>query len=94
MYLEIVSPEAKLFSGEVESLTVPGASGSFQVLNNHAPIVSTLTKGQVKIQGNIKLDETNERLFSQEGVSTFFEIQSGALEMRDNKVILLTDYST
>ena len=51
MYLEIVSPEVKLFSGEVESLTVPGASGSFQVLNNHAPIVSTLTKGQVKIQG-------------------------------------------
>ena len=91
MYLEIVSPAAKLFSGEVESLTVPGASGSFQVLNNHAPIVSTLTKGQVKIQGNIKLDETNEGLFSQEGVSTFFEIQSGALEMRDNKVILLTD---
>ena len=91
MYLEIVSPEAKLFSGEVESLTVPGASGSFQVLNNHAPIVSTLTKGQVKIQGNIKLDETNEGLFSQEGTNTFFEIQSGTLEMCENKVILLTD---
>jgi len=91
MHLEIVSPEAKLFSGEVESLTVPGASGSFQVLNNHAPIVSTLKKGQVRIQGNIKLDETNQTLFSQEGSNTFFDIQSGALEMRDNKVILLTD---
>ena len=90
MHLEIVSPEAKLFSGEVESLTVPGASGSFQVLNNHAPIVSTLTKGQVRIQGNIKLDETNQ-IFTQEGANTFFDIQSGALEMRDNKVILLTD---
>ena len=91
MHLEIVSPEAKLFSGEVESLTVPGASGSFQVLNNHAPIVSTLKKGQVRIQGNLKLDETNQTLFTQEGANTFFDIQSGALEMRDNKVILLTD---
>ena len=91
MHLEIVYPEAKLFSGEVESLTVPGASGSFQVLNNHAPIVSTLTKGQVRIQGNIKLDETNQTLFTQEGANTFFDIQSGAIEMRDNKVILLTD---
>jgi F-type H+-transporting ATPase subunit epsilon len=91
MHLEIVSPEAKLFSGEVESLTVPGASGSFQMLNNHAPIVSTLIKGQVRIQGNLKLDETNQALFTQEGANTFFDIQSGALEMRDNKVILLTD---
>jgi len=72
MYLEIVSPEVKLFSGEVESLTVPGASGSFQVLNNHAPIVSTLTKGQVKIQGKLKLDDANKGLFSQEGNFTFF----------------------
>ena len=61
------------------------------MLNNHAPIVSTLTKGQVRIQGNIKLDETNQTLFTQEGANTFFDIQSGALEMRDNKVILLTD---
>jgi len=91
MYLEIVSPEAKLFSGEVESITVPGALGSFQVLNNHAPIVSTLINGKVKIQGNIKLDDFNKLIFIQKGNDTFFEIQSGALEMRDNKVILLTD---
>ncbi|MGY8923198.1 MAG: F0F1 ATP synthase subunit epsilon [Flavobacteriales bacterium] len=91
MYLEIVSPEAKLFSGEVESITVPGALGSFQVLNNHAPIVSTLINGKVKIQGNIKLDDFNKLIFIQEGNDTFFEIQSGVLEMRDNKVILLTD---
>jgi|TARA_B110000305_G_C19346382_1_gene591926 F-type H+-transporting ATPase subunit epsilon len=91
MYLEIVSPEAKLFSGEVESITVPGALGSFQVLNNHAPIVSTLINGKVKIQGNIKLDDFNKLILIQEGNDTFFEIQSGALEMRDNKVILLTD---
>lgn len=48
MRLEIVSPEATLFSGEVTSVSVPGANGEFQMLNNHAPIVSILTKGSVK----------------------------------------------
>ena len=91
MHLEIVSPEAKLFSGEIESLTVPGVSGSFQVLNNHAPIVSTLTAGKVKIQGNIILEKDQESLFKQEGSTTYFEIKSGVLEMKDNNVILLTD---
>jgi F-type H+-transporting ATPase subunit epsilon len=40
MILEIVSPEAKLFSGEITSLYLPGVDGDFQILNNHAPIVS------------------------------------------------------
>jgi F-type H+-transporting ATPase subunit epsilon len=48
MKLEIVSPEAVLFSGEVTSVSVPGIDGEFQMLNNHAPIVSILTKGDVK----------------------------------------------
>ena len=48
MYLEIISPEKTLFKGEVESVLFPGTYGDFQVLNNHAPIVSTLTKGKVK----------------------------------------------
>ena len=91
MHLEIVSPEAKLFSGEIESLTVPGVSGSFQVLNNHAPIVSTLTAGKVKIQGNIAIEKDQKSLFKQEGSTTYFEIKAGALEMKNNKVILLTD---
>ena len=91
MYLEIVSPEAKLFSGEIESLTVPGVYGSFQVLNNHAPIVSTLTAGKVKIEGNITIEKDQESLFKLEGSTTYFEIKSGVLEMKDNNVILLTD---
>ena len=57
MYLEIVSPEATLFTGEVDSVKVPGSAGDFQMLNNHAPIVSTLKKGIVKISGKIDLDE-------------------------------------
>ena len=48
MYLEIVSPEATLFSGEVTSVTVPGINGEFQMLNNHAAIVSVLAEGTIK----------------------------------------------
>ena len=57
MYLEIISPEATLFTGEVDSVKVPGSAGDFQMLNNHAPIVSTLKKGIVKISGKIDLDQ-------------------------------------
>ena len=57
MILEVVSPEATLFSGEVNSVTVPGANGAFQVLDNHAPIVSILNPGTVKIGGKISLPE-------------------------------------
>ena len=91
MKLQIVSPEAQLFNGDVESITVPGTAGSFQILNNHAPIVSTLVAGEVKIQGNIILDEQNKEKFSQEGNFTYLNIKSGTLELSDNKVILLTE---
>ena len=49
MYLEIITPEQTLFKGDVDSVLFPGSLGDFQVLNNHAPIVSTLKKGEVKI---------------------------------------------
>ncbi len=92
MYLEIISPEAKLFTGEVESLTLPGTNGSFQLLENHAPIVSTLQEGAVKIKGNITISDTYQNQF--ESISkeeTLFTISSGTIEMRDNKIILLSD---
>tara|TARA_B100000989_G_C19433140_1_gene423938 strand:+ start:186 stop:461 length:276 start_codon:yes stop_codon:yes gene_type:complete len=91
MQLEIVSPEAQLFSGEVLSVTVSGKLGSFQILNNHAPIVSTLIQGRIKIQGEISLDAVYKSKFIQEGHNTYLDIQSGVIEMNDNKVILLTD---
>ena len=92
MYLEIISPEAKLFTGEVESLTLPGTNGSFQLLEDHAPIVSTLQAGAVKIKGNITISESYQNQFesiSKEG--TLFTISSGTIEMRGNKIILLSD---
>lgn len=92
MYLEIVSPEATLFSGEVESVIVPGTSGSFQMLNNHAPIVSTLKEGNVTISGKMVLDDAVQNKFKkQDDNTTLFEISSGTVEMRNNKLILLAD---
>ena len=91
MELQIVSPEAQLFSGEVESVTVPGKSGSFQILNNHAPIVSTLVSGQVIIKGNLKLNKDHKEKFIQERNQTILQIQTGTIELNDNKAILLID---
>ncbi len=92
MYLEIVSPEATLFAGDVTSVTVPGVNGEFQMLTNHAPIVSLLQAGKVVIQGDVEIDEAFENKFSKEaGGKTILEISSGTIEMKDNKVIVLAD---
>ena len=92
MHLEIVSPEATLFSGEVESVIVPATTGSFQMLNNHAPIVSTLKEGIVTISGKMDLDDTFKNKFKkQDDNTTLFQISSGTVEMRNNKLILLAD---
>ena len=92
MYLEIVSPEATLFAGEVTSVTVPGVNGEFQMLENHAPVVSLLQEGIVKVKGNIAIDEAFENKFSKgkEG-ETLLTITSGTVEMKDNKIIVLAD---
>ncbi|OEK09387.1 hypothetical protein A8C32_11750 [Flavivirga aquatica] len=92
MYLEIVSPEAKLFGGEVTSVIVPGMNGEFEILNNHAPIVSILKGGFVKISGNVELNEDVQDKFTKgDNNSTLLKINSGTLEMKDNKVIVLAD---
>jgi F-type H+-transporting ATPase subunit epsilon len=92
MLLEIISPEATLFTGEVESLSLPGTDGSFQLLENHAPIVSTLQAGKVKIKGNISISENYQSKFEKINKDeTLFSISSGTVEMRANKIILLSD---
>ena len=92
MYLEIVTPEATLFNGEVESVAVPGVNGEFEMLNNHAPIVSLLKEGYVKIIGDITLDEEVEEKFIQgKERGTWLAINSGTIELKDNKIIVLAD---
>ena len=92
MFLEIVTPEASIFRGEVESVTVPGIDGQFQMLNNHAPIVSLLQEGNVKIQGQLSFDEAYEDRFkSVDKTTSILPIQSGTIELNDNKIIILVD---
>ena len=78
MILEIITPEKKAFEGEVTSVKFPGTSGGFEILNNHAPIISTLTKGDIRI---ITIDNKTETL----------AINGGVIEMQDNKIIVLAD---
>ena len=92
MYLEIVTPEAILYSGEVISITVPGVNGEFQMLDNHAPIVSILGKGNVKIYGDLNIDKgVIDQFTIGDKKETLLAINSGTLEMKENKIILLAD---
>ena len=91
MYLEIITTEQTLFKGEVDSVLFPGSLGDFQVLNNHAPIVSTLKKGEVKIIGKLNIDPTLKDQFEISDKQTILEIDSGTVEMNNNQVTLLVD---
>jgi F-type H+-transporting ATPase subunit epsilon len=92
MFLEIVTPEASIFQGEVESVTVPGVDGQFQMLNNHAPIVSLLQEGNIKIQGDLSFDETYQDMFKTvDKTTSVLPIESGTIELNDNKIIILVD---
>jgi F-type H+-transporting ATPase subunit epsilon len=76
--LNIVTPSKTVFTGDVRSVTVPGTDGSFQVLRNHAPIISTLEIGLVKIE---MLDGSTE----------FYSTGGGTVEVLNNKITLLVD---
>jgi len=93
MFLEIVTPEAILFSSEVTSVAVPGIHGEFQILNNHAPVVSVLSAGEIKIEAsNTSINEKFKDSFVKTNDGRLaFTINSGTLEMKDNKVIILAD---
>lgn len=92
MYLEIVTPEASLVAGEVESVTVPGVQGPFQMLNNHAPIVSLLDAGKVKFKGNPTIAEGFENKFTKDADGKWtLEINSGTVELNNNRIIVLAD---
>jgi F-type H+-transporting ATPase subunit epsilon len=93
MILEIVSPEASLFKGEITSISVPGVDGRFQMLNNHAPIVSLLQKGIVSITAtSFKFSKESSSLFTRINDQNYtLAIASGTIEMKDNKVIVLAD---
>jgi len=77
MQVEILTPDKHIFSGEASSVTVPGTLGSFEILNNHAPIISTLDDGKLVVRTS--------------GSSEIFRIRGGVVEVNENKVIVLAE---
>jgi F-type H+-transporting ATPase subunit epsilon len=78
MELEIITPESTLFSGEIELVRLPGIGGSFEILKNHAPLISTLAEGKIKVK-NIS------------GVVSWFDISGGVVEVLNNNVRVLVE---
>ena len=78
MLLEIIAPDQNLYSGEVDLVQVPGSKGSFQILKNHAPIISTLDQGIIKI-------------VDRKGGVRFFDVDGGVIEAKNNKIIVLAE---
>lgn len=77
MKLEILTPEAVYYSGEADVVTLPGTMGTFQILHNHAPIISSLTKGRLSFKVN---DDTKEIVIS-----------DGIIEMHNNIITICVD---
>ena len=77
MQLEILSPEKILFTGEVDSVIFPGSQGKFQILNNHAPIISSLSQGNIDYKINYKTNHV--------------EIKRGIVEVLKNKISALIE---
>lgn len=93
MNVEIITPERKLFEGEVNAIQLPGKDGLFQILDNHAPIIATLADGTVKMdlpKAFQKTDETSDRLRA-EGDLLFIDIANGVVEVNANKAIVLVN---
>ena len=77
MHLEIITPDQRVFSGEVDSVKFPGSKGSFQVLNNHAPLISLLERGPITFR-----TAQNEQSVMVDG---------GMVEVLNNKIIVLAE---
>lgn len=78
MELEIITPESTLFSGEIQLVRLPGVQGSFEILQNHAPLISILGIGKIKVKDI-------------EGVVSWFDISGGVVEVNNNTVRVLVE---
>jgi F-type H+-transporting ATPase subunit epsilon len=79
MNVEIITPETTIFTGsDISLVQLPGLDGSFEILNNHAPLIAALRKGKVK-------------LLNQDKTTTFFDISGGMVEVTKNKILILAE---
>ncbi len=82
MQLEILTPEHKVYSGKVYGIQLPGVEGSFEILENHAPMIAALGKGKMKV-----LKDKNNN-------TETYEISGGFIEMLNNKASVLIEDAT
>ena len=78
MNIEIITPDKTLFEGTATLVQLPGIDGSFEILNNHAPLISVLGKGKIKIENEDKKPE-------------YFEVNGGVIEVLKNKILILAE---
>lgn len=78
MNIEIINPDKTIFSGEAELVQLPGKDGSFEILTNHAPLISVLREGKIKL-----IDKNKNQ--------QFFEINGGVIEVHNNKILILAE---
>jgi len=78
MTIDIITPDKKLFSGEISAVQFPGTNGSFGILNNHAPLIATLKKGEIKLTDASKQEQS-------------FAVNGDVVEVLNNNIIVLAD---
>ena len=79
MQVEIITPDKEIFKGEAVLVQLPGIDGSFEILNNHAPLISALKEGKIKLKK------------TKGGSDDFYEIKGGVIEVLNNKVLILAE---
>lgn len=93
MDVRIISPEGEIFSGKADAVFLPGAAGGFELLNHHAPIVSTLAQGEVILRhaGGFADASMAETLVADEKGELVLEVSSGVVKAQDDRVTILID---
>ena len=92
MKLEILTPDAKLFEGDASYLQVPGIDGQMGVLDNHAPLITSLGKGSIRIKSNEKPTEILEARLSEASDCDYaFNVNGGTVEILNNTVVILAE---
>ena len=93
MKLDIITPESGVFSGEAHSVSLPGKDGIFQVLNNHAPIISALTEGTLSIdlESPLSEDQKHDAIEVESPEKISVKIKGGVAELTNNKLIVLAE---
>lgn len=94
MYIEIVTPEAVLFKGEVKSVSVPSVNGQFQILEHHAAVLAILEKGEIKINLNSQKKPEiyiEEKFQKAEKETITLSVNGGTIEQKENSTIILAD---